>query len=241
MDLGVLHLLPVPLADGPASAVFPPNVMATASTLRHWIVETPKTARAHLKVLAPDVSVSAHQLYPLNKHHPERNGASLLDPCMAGISMGLISDAGVPGVADPGSRVIEAAHEAGIRVIPWVGPSSILLGLMASGFNGQEFQFLGYLPHDAGERKRQWSAMERAVRQGQTQIFIETPYRNEKVMEEALQLLGPDLHLCIACDLSASTEFVRSQSIAAWKKDRNRPDLHKRPTIFLVGRSNRIL
>ena len=241
MGLGDLHLLPMPLAEGSAARVFPPEVHSKAASLRHWIVETPKTARAHLKILAPDVPVSEHQLFPLDKHHPERQGLSMLAPCLAGTSMGLISDAGVPGVADPGSRVIEAAHEAGIRVIPWVGPSSILLGLMASGFNGQQFQFLGYLPHDSGERKRQWSAMERAVRQGQTQIFIETPYRNEKLMEEALQYLGPDLHLCVACDLSAKTEYLKSQTIAAWKKDTSRPDLHKRPTIFLVGRSNRIL
>ena len=165
MDLGALHLLPVPLGDGSAARVFPSEVHATAASLRHWIVETPKTARAHLKILAPEVTVSEHQLYPLDKHHPERQGLSMLAPCLAGTSMGLISDAGVPGVADPGSRIIEAAHEAGIRVIPWVGPSSILLGLMASGFNGQSFSFLGYLPHDGGERKRQWSAMERAVRQ----------------------------------------------------------------------------
>ena len=241
MDLGALHLLPVPLGDGSAARVFPSEVHATAASLRHWIVETPKTARAHLKILAPEVHVSEHQLYPLDKHHPERQGLSMLAPCLAGTSMGLISDAGVPGVADPGSRIIEAAHEAGIRVIPWVGPSSILLGLMASGFNGQSFSFLGYLPHDGGERKRQWSAMERAVRQGQTQLFIETPYRNEKVLEEALQNLGPDLHLCVACDLSTHTEYIKSQTVTAWRKDKNRPDLHKRPTIFLVGRSNRIL
>ncbi|MDG1252988.1 MAG: SAM-dependent methyltransferase [Schleiferiaceae bacterium] len=241
MDLGVLHLLPVPLAEGPATAVFPPDVMEKASHLRHWIVETPKAARAHLKVLAPHVPISEHHLRPLDKHKPERNVADFLKPCLEGHDMGLISDAGVPGVADPGSKVIEAAHAMGIRVLPWVGPSSILLGLMASGFNGQQFQFVGYLPHDQSERKKQWSAMERSVRQGQTQIFIETPYRNQKVLEEALQSLGPDLHFCIACDLSGPEEYVRSRSVQDWKKDRNRPNIHKRPAIFLIGRSNRIL
>ena len=141
MSLGALHILPVPLAEGNPDQIFAPEVCKTAETIRHWIVETPKIARAHLKLLAANIDVSEQRLYPLDKHHPERNGGHLLQPCLEGHSMGLISDAGVPGVADPGSRVIEAAHALGIRVLPWTGPSSILLGLMASGFNGQQFQF----------------------------------------------------------------------------------------------------
>lgn len=241
MALGALHILPVPLAEGNPDQIFAPEVCKTAETIRHWIVETPKIARAHLKLLAANIDVSEQRLYPLDKHHPERNGGHLLQPCLEGHSMGLISDAGVPGVADPGSRVIEAAHALGIRVLPWTGPSSILLGLMASGFNGQQFQFHCYLPHDNSERKRLWGAMERAVRNGQTQIFIETPYRNDKLVEEVCQSLGPDLHLCIACDLTAESEYIRSQAIQDWKKDKHRPSLHKRPAIFLLGRSNRMM
>ena len=239
MGLGTLHLLPVPLADGDPEAVFPPDVRAQACHLRHWIVETPKAARGHLKVLAPDVPISEQVLQELDKHHPENNGKSLLQPCLEGHDMGLISDAGVPGVADPGARIVEAAHALGIRVIPWVGPSSILLGLMASGFNGQGFQFHGYLPHDGHERKKLWSAMERGIRDGQTQLFIETPYRNDKLMEELLTL-PVDLHLCVACDLTAPSEYIKSQSIAQWRKGA-RPSLHKRPAIFLLGRPHRTL
>lgn len=239
MGLGKLHLLPVPLAVGNPERVFPTEVCAQASQLRHWIVETPKAARAHLKVLAPGVPVAEHHIHELDKHAPEKNGKALLQPCLDGMDMGLISDAGVPGVADPGSRVVEAAHAAGIQVVPWVGPSSILLGLMASGFNGQGFQFHGYLPHDGSERKRLFGFMERSIRNGQTQLFIETPYRNDRLMDELLQLPG-DLHLCVACDLTAESEYIRSQPIAQWKKTQ-RPSLHKRPAIFLLGRPHRTL
>ena len=233
MGLGKLHLLPVPLSASNPDRVFPPEVCNQANHLRHWIVETPKTARAHLKILAPEVAVSEHHLQELDKHHPENNGIRLLEPCLTGHDMGLISDAGVPGVADPGGRVISSAHAAGIQVIPWVGPSSILLGLMASGFNGQNFQFHGYLPHDSHERKRIFSFMERSIRNGQTQLFIETPYRNEKLMDELLQL-PTDLHLCVASDLTAESEYIKSQAISVWKKSVI-PSLHKRPTLFLLG------
>jgi 16S rRNA (cytidine1402-2'-O)-methyltransferase len=190
-----------------------------------------------LKILAPDVPVSEHSLQELDKHQPENNGKAMLQPCLEGHDMGLISDAGVPGVADPGARIVEAAHAAGIQVVPWVGPSSILLGLMASGFNGQGFQFHGYLTHDGQQRRKLWGSMERSIRDGQTQLFIETPYRNDKLMEE-LMTLPADLHLCVACDLTAESEYILSQSIAQWRKSA-RPSLHKRPAIFLLGRPHR--
>ncbi|MCX7188888.1 MAG: SAM-dependent methyltransferase, partial [Methylotenera sp.] len=160
--------------------------------------------------------------------------AALLAPLLAGKDLGLMSDAGCPGVADPGAKLIELAHQKGIRVVPFVGPSSILLSLMASGLNGQQFAFLGYLPVDKTQRNQKLKEIEkRSLTHKETQLFIETPYRNQHMLEAIMSICQPNTRLCVACDISLTTELITSKTIAAWKKS-PLPDLHKRPTIFLL-------
>ena len=170
----------------------------------------------------------------LNEHTEQKDVNALLAPLLAGKDVGLMSDAGCPGVADPGAKLVELAHQKGIRVIPFVGPSSILLSLMASGFNGQQFTFLGYLPVDKTQRNQKLKEIEkRSLTHKETQIFIETPYRNQHMLEAIMSVCQPNTKLCIACDVSLTTELISSKTIASWRKS-PLPDLHKRPAIFLL-------
>jgi 16S rRNA (cytidine1402-2'-O)-methyltransferase len=173
-------------------------------------------------------------LYPLNKHTESKDIPSYLQACLEGHSVGMISEAGCPGIADPGALLVAVAHQKNIPVVPLVGPSSIFLALMASGFNGQKFAFHGYLPIDKSEKRSTLKNLEKEAQQkDQTQIFMETPYRNDKFLEDVLQTLQPSTLLCIACDITLETEFIKTKSVAQWKKDK--VSLHHRPAIFLIG------
>ncbi len=232
MKHGQLYLVPNTLGDSPISEVLPPEVVQIIGSLNHFVVENEKTARAFLKKVQPDKPQREYHIEILDKHTEPMEIPGLLRPAFQGHSIGILSEAGVPCVADPGSELVNVAHRQGIAVRPLVGPSSILLALMASGFNGQMFTFKGYLPHDRALRKKVFQHMEREIRQGTTQIFMETPYRNNKLVEELTQVLHPETRLCIAADLTLSTEMIKTQALSKWAKDL--PDLHKRPALFLL-------
>jgi len=199
----------------------------------HYIVEHEKNARRFIKELVPQKSQPNLQLQTINKFTPESEFPQMLKPCFNGFPMGIISDAGCPGIADPGAAIVAQAHSHGIKVIPLVGPSSILLAMMASGFNGQNFAFNGYLPIDKQERKTALKRLEKlSEEQQQSQSFIETPYRNNQLLESMLVALHPSTNICVACDITLPTEFIRTQTVAEWKK--TKVDLHKRPTLFIL-------
>jgi 16S rRNA (cytidine1402-2'-O)-methyltransferase len=236
MAYGTLYLIPVPLAENAAARSFTPYLVNTINNIKEYIVENEKTARHFLKEAGLKIPQSELSIHDYGKHNRDVNINSFFIGLTAGHDVGLMSEAGCPGVADPGSEIVSEAHRRGVKVVPLVGPSSILLALMASGFNGQSFSFHGYLPIDKGERARKIKELESlASRFNQTQLFIETPFRNNQVLEEILRSCTAKTRLCIACNLTAEDEFVQTRSIAEWKQ--KVPDLHKKPTIFLLFRS----
>ena len=234
---GTLYLIPVALGEAtPWSAFLPAQAQAIAAGLRRFVVETARAARAHLKQLDYPHPLRETDIRELPADGPGAAAAldALLAPALTGEDIGLMSDAGCPAVADPGARLVARAHALGIRVAPLVGPSSILLGLMGSGLNGQSFAFHGYLPVGEGERDASLRALEDESRKlGRTQIFIETPYRNERMLDALLKLLKPDTRLCIACDLNTAAETLLTRSVRDWRKT-ERPALAKRPALFLL-------
>jgi len=235
MPYGTLFLIPVPLAEGVAAKSFTPYLVDTINSIKEYIVENEKTARKFLKEAGLKTPQSELTIHDYGKYNRDLTNADFFKGLQAGSDVGLMSEAGCPGVADPGSEVVEKAHRMGIKVVPLVGPSSILLALMASGFNGQSFTFHGYLPIDKLLRSKKIKELETlAERNNQTQLFIETPFRNNPMLEEILKTAYPQTRLCIACDLTSATEFVQTKSIAEWQK--KVPDLHKRPTVFLIFR-----
>lgn len=229
---GTLYLIPNTLGADNFSETLPPFVVSTLERLTYFIVENDRTARAFIKAALPEKNQRELVLEILDKHTDPMDVPSFLDPLEKGIDVGVISEAGVPCVADPGADVVSIAHRRGIPVKPLVGPSSLLLALMGSGFNGQQFIFRGYLPHEKAARKRTVQHMEKEARSGVTQMFMETPYRNDKLVEELIGILHPETKLCIAADITLETEYIRTQTVAQWAKER--PDLNKRPTIFLI-------
>jgi len=230
---GTLYLIPVPLADEAAAKSFTPYLVDTINQISEYIVENEKTARRFLKEAGLKIPQSELLIHDYGKHNRDKNNNDFFKGLLAGKDVGLMSEAGCPGIADPGADIVAEAHRKGIKVVPLVGPSSILLGLMASGFNGQSFTFHGYLPIDKVERAKRIKELEnQAERLKQTQLFIETPFRNNPMLEEILRTCKPATRLCIASNLTAANEFVKTQSIAAWKKQI--PDLHKQPTLFLL-------
>jgi len=230
---GTLYLIPVPLADDAAGKSFTPYLVDTINQLSEYIVENEKTARRFLKEAGLRIPQSQLTIHDYGKHQRDKGLGDFFTGLMAGKDVGLMSEAGCPGVADPGADIVAEAHRRNIKVVPLVGPSSILLALMASGFNGQSFTFHGYLPIDKAQRAKRLKDLEgQAERFKQTQLFIETPFRNNQLLEEILRSLKPATRLCIACNLTAVDELVQTQTIAAWKKQP--PDLHKKPTIFLI-------
>ena len=234
MKLGTLYLIPITLGDDNIHQVLPPEVIKIAQNLENFVVESEKSARHFLSTIKTAKPVRELTLNLLNEHTLDKDVAALLAPLLAGKDIGLMSDAGCPGVADPGAKLIELAHQKGIRVVPFVGPSSILLSLMASGLNGQQFAFLGYLPVDKAARVVRLKEIEkRSQTHKETQIFIETPYRNQHMLEAILSTCQPNTRLCLACDISLESEMIVTKPIAAWKK-LPLPDLHKRPTVFLL-------
>lgn len=231
---GILYLIPTTLGDSEPLEVLPISVKSTIEKLDHFIVENEKTARRFIKKITPNKQQSSLKLFKLDKYAKEIEITSYLDSCENGISMGVISEAGVPGVADPGADVVMMAHQRNIKVVPLVGPSSILLAVMSSGLNGQNFAFNGYLPIDSNEQKKTLKGLEKQSKEkNQSQIFIETPYRNNKLFAQIVNTLSPHSYLCVACDITLESEYIKTLPISQWKKVKN-PDLHKRPTIFII-------
>ena len=231
--VGNLYLIPTTLGNTPPLDVLPQSVKRAVESLDEFIVENEKSARAFIKQLTPEKSQPSLILHTLNKYTEIADYPTFLNACLAGKSVGLLSEAGVPGIADPGADIVKIAHEKGIRVIPLVGPSSILMAMMSSGMNGQNFAFNGYLPIDNKERKNAIKRLERiSAEQNQSQIFIETPYRNNKMIEELCNTLDKHTQICVACDISLPSEFILTKTAAQWKS--RMPDLHKRPAIFII-------
>lgn len=231
---GKLYLIPTPLGEH-ALETIPAQVTKILQDLDYFIAERSKTARHFIKDALPDKSLASLHFFELNKHTAPEDIPKFLQPITEGQSIGLLSEAGCPGVADPGAVVVNLAHQQDIEVVPLVGPSSILLALMASGLNGQQFTFNGYLPIKTPELRRKLKQLlQQAEKHGQTQIFIETPYRNDRLLEELFRTLNPSIQLCIAADLTLPTAYIRTKTIARWRVEK-RPDLKKRPAVFLIG------
>lgn len=227
-----LYLIPCTLGDNAPMEVLPLTVRKTIEPLNHFIVENEKEARRFIKRITPQKKQDQLVLYPLNKFTDPMELQHYLDPLEKGESMGLLSDAGCPGVADPGAVMVKRAHSKGFHVRPLVGPSSLLLALMASGMNGQSFAFNGYLPIDKQDRTRMIKALEKLSGEyDQTQLFIETPYRNEQFLADLIRTLSPNTLLCVACDLTLSTEWIKTAPVKQWKKIE--VQLQKRPALFL--------
>ena len=231
---GTLYLIPVPLGPTAPQDSLPANVLATVRPLTYFVVEQAKTARAFLKAAGTDTPLQELQLEELNEHTKADALDRLLAPLRSGHDVGLLSEAGCPAVADPGANLVALAQQENIRVVPLIGPSSLLLALMASGLNGQRFAFLGYLPAKEAERTKALRDLESDSRKHkQTQLFIETPYRNKTMFEGILQTCSPTTRLTVATDLTLPSESVVTLTIAQWKK-KTPPEIERRPTVFLL-------
>jgi 16S rRNA (cytidine1402-2'-O)-methyltransferase len=237
MQKGTLYLIPTTLGEEEdLYHTIPTYVKDIINTLDEYVVENEKSARRFLKRIGLVKPLQEMILYPLNEHTPSEEISTYLKPLLAGKNMGLLSDVGCPAVADPGASVAGLAHQKGIKVVPLVGPSSILLALMASGFNGQNFTFHGYLPKERGERVKKIKELEAdAHKKKQTQLFIETPYRNQHLFDDILANCENNTLMCIATDITLPTEFIQSKSIAQWKKEpQTGAKISKRPSIFIL-------
>ena len=231
---GSLYLIPATLGEGSVK-VIPEYVKASVAQLREFIVENEKSARRYLRSIGYKEDFDQVTLHSLGKHTNPEEIYHYLDNAEKGVNIGLISEAGAPGVADPGAEIVLLAHRKKIKVIPLVGPSSILLALMASGLNGQNFAFHGYLPIDSKERGRALKQLEvRSLQESQTQIFMEAPYRNNKLLDDILKNCHEETLLCVAANITLPNEFIKTDNINNWKK--SKPDLHKKPCIFLIAR-----
>ena len=228
-----LYLIPVPLGETELDHILPPHNHKIIGGIRHFIVENIRTARRFLKKSNPDIVIDELTFYTLNKHTSPEEVSDYLKPIEAGESIGIISEAGCPAIADPGADVVAIAQRKGYKVVPMIGPSSILLSLMASGFNGQSFSFWGYLPIDTAEKIKKLKLLEQRIyNENQTQIFIETPYRNHKIIEEIIKYCRPQTRLCIAANITCPDEYIRTRTVQEWSKEML--DLHKKPCIFLL-------
>ncbi|WP_034040309.1 SAM-dependent methyltransferase [Wocania ichthyoenteri] len=235
-SIGNLYLIPTTLGDNAPLEVLPISVKKVVEEVNTYIVENEKTARRFIKKISSGKSQATLKMFHLNKFTDLSELPEFLEPCFNGVNVGLLSEAGCPGVADPGADIVKLAHQKNIKVIPLVGPSSILMAMMSSGMNGQNFTFNGYLPIDKDERKKEIKRLERlSFEHNQSQIFIETPYRNNKMIEDLSSVLENNTDVCVACDITLPTEFIKTQTANKWKK--NMVDLHKRPTIFIIHKS----
>lgn len=231
---GVLYLIPNTLGDSAIDRVLTAYDVEVIRSVKNFIVEDVRTTRRFLKKVDSNINIDELQFFTLNGHTKPEEIASYLEPLKNGLDMGIISEAGCPAIADPGAEIVRIAQERGYHVVPLVGPSSILLGLMASGFNGQSFAFVGYLPIKDNERVLRIKQLEkRAHLEKQSQIFIETPYRNEKMFADILSICNGETKLCIACDITLPTEYIKTKTVAEWKKSKH-DDLSKRPCIFIL-------
>ena len=228
-----LYLIPTSLGECSFDKILPTQNTQIVTDLKHFVVEDVRTARRFLKKANPAIEINDLTFYVLNQHTTPEELSSFLSPMFAGHDLGVLSEAGCPAIADPGADVVAMAQKNNFTVVPLVGPSSILLSLMASGFNGQSFAFVGYLPIQPADRAKMLRKLEnRAYTEDQSQIFIETPYRNMKMLEEILQVCQPNTRLCIAVDITLETEFIKTKTVKEWKT--KLPDLSKRPCIFLI-------
>lgn len=233
MMKGTLYLIPTTLGESPIDAVIPGHVKTIINTIDEYIVENEKSARQYLRKMGIIKSLNDVILHVLNEHTVLDNVSSYLKSIDEGKNIGIISDAGCPAIADPGAEIVKLAHKKNIKVVPLVGPSSILLALMASGFNGQNFCFHGYVPKERNDRIRKLKELEKTVQQkNQTQIFIEAPYRNQHLLEDIVENCNSSTQFCIACDITLATEFIETRTIGEWKK--KLPNINKRPTVFLL-------
>ena len=230
---GVLYLIPTPLGENPPLEVLPLTVKKIIEDQNHFIIENEKVARRFIKKIAPNKNHDQLILYPLNKFITQEETETYLDQCKAGISMALFSDAGCPGIADPGSVIVAKAHRLGIQVKPIVGPSSLILAMMSSGMNGQNFAFNGYLPIEQKKRKQAIIKFEKkTIKDNQAQLFIETPYRSDSLLKELLKVLLSNTLLCVSCDLTLQNEYIKTLTISQWKNEKVK--LNKRPCIFII-------
>ncbi len=229
---GKLYLIPTTLGETNPLEVLPLSVKKIVEQINYFIVENEKSARGFIKSIHPKKSQEKLNLFLLNKFTDIEDLPSYLEPCYDGNDIGILSEAGCPGIADPGADVVRLAHEKNIQVIPLVGPSSILLAMMASGMNGQSFTFNGYLPIDKDARKKEIKRLEKlSLENNQSQLFIETPYRNDAFLEDLFTTLSPNTRICVACDITLKSEFICTKTAQEWKK--NKVSLHKRPTLFI--------
>jgi 16S rRNA (cytidine1402-2'-O)-methyltransferase len=229
-----LYLVPNSLSEGAWQNVLPARIYEVVSETRYYIVENLRTARRFLKHINREIDPDKLEFFELNKHTNPAVLPDYLKPLENGDNMAIISEAGCPGVADPGADVVKIAHQKGYKVVPLVGPSSILLALMASGMNGQNFAFNGYLPVHASNRMKALTMLEKKANfERQTQIFIETPYRNNSLLADIIKSCSPATLLCIAANITGSNEMIATRTINQWKKQL--PDLHKQPAVFLIG------
>lgn len=234
--MSTLYLIPTPLAEDTAPQVLPPQVVAAVAALPYFLVENARTARRFVKSVAPARVVDAIRFTVIDKDSTEAEVRTALAPLLHdGLDAGILSEAGCPGIADPGAALVREAHRLGLRVVPLVGPSSVLLALMASGLNGQQFAFHGYLPIEKAPRVAALKALEREAQQRQqSQLFIETPYRNGALFADLLTHLQAGTRLCVAADVTGAGEYIRTLSVADWRRQ-PAPALHKIPTVFVLG------
>ena len=230
---GIIYLIPVTLGGDDYKQVIPEKVINLTKSLRYFIVEDLRSARRYLRFIDKIFPIDESVFFELNEHTRESEINAMLDPVIKGSDIGVMSEAGLPGIADPGSRLIDNAHQRNIRVVPLSGPSSIILALISSGMNGQSFVFHGYLPVKTEERNKKLKEIENNSQRGDTQIFMETPYRNQKLIESILSVCQPSTKLCIAADITLPTEFIKTNKITDWKK--NIPVLNDRLVIYLIG------
>lgn len=231
--MAALYLIPVLLGDTTVERVLPTYNQEVVRDIRHFIVEDVRSARRFLKKVDKDFDIDGSQFYPLNKHTSPEEISGYLKPLEEGHSMGVISEAGCPAIADPGADVVALAQRKHLKVVPLIGPSSIILSVMGSGFNGQSFAFNGYLPIESADRAKRLKLLEqRAYTEQQTQIFIETPYRNNRLVEDILATCRPQTRLCIAANITCEEEYIVTRTLKEWKG--HVPDLSKQPCIFLI-------
>ncbi|MFV0553518.1 MAG: SAM-dependent methyltransferase [Mangrovibacterium sp.] len=232
--MSTLYLIPITLGETEISPVLPLDNSKIILQLKHFIVENIRTARRFLKQVDKSIDIDSLTFYELNKHTDLKAIGEYLHPMSEGLSIGIMSEAGCPGIADPGAEVVRLAHQKDLHIVPLVGPSSIVLAMMASGMNGQNFAFNGYLPIQKGEKQKHLKMLEgRMVKENQSQVFIEAPYRNLQLLDDLLSICAPHTKLCIACNITCEDEYIKTKTIAQWKKEK--PDIQKKPAIFILG------
>ncbi|MFW6225029.1 MAG: SAM-dependent methyltransferase [Bacteroidota bacterium] len=231
---GKLYLIPSPLSENSEYNVLPRHIFDLISSIRYYITENIRTTRRYFKKINPEINIDDITFFVFNKHTNKSEIDAFIKPVMEGNDAGLISEAGLPGVADPGQEIVALAHRLNIQVVPIVGPSSIMLALMASGLNGQTFAFNSYLPIEKNQRKNRIKELEKcSVKNNQSQIFMETPYRNHQLLQDILAACNPETRLCLASDITGKNEFIKTKTIKEWKH-KPAPDIQKKPAIFII-------